>query len=351
MDQTHINYAYWQQPMQNTMPPVTKVPSRKQALPGPMRIAMEGSQGAWPGDDQNNCAQGYSCPAPTMLTLDPFNPVQSRWLDISAGGPNAFTFSAQSNASWLKITPSKGTISTSNKDQRLELSVDWNSMSGVGIASVSLSATAKGQPVESQQIFFVANKTVTPQGFKGFVEGDGTISMEAAHATRNTSVNGVAWTEIPNYGRTLSGVTPLPALGNNDGNFTVGSGPSLEYDFYNFNTLPGGNINVQVLVSPSLNGYGNDRRIGFAAQVDSDAPQALYFIPIAASGALPAGWDGNDGFVANSIVSVVSKHAASPGAHTLKVWMIEPAVVVQKIVIDTGGVRSSYLGPPESVRV
>lgn len=61
----------------------------------------------------------------------------------------------------------------------------------------------------------------------GFVEGDGTVTFEAAHATRNTSVNGVAWTEIPNYGRTLSGVTPLPALGNGDANFTVGSGPSL----------------------------------------------------------------------------------------------------------------------------
>lgn len=41
-------------------------------------------------------------------------------------------------------------------------------------------------------------------------------------------------------------------------------------------------------------------------------------------------------------------HKVDAGKHTLKIWMLEPGIVLQRIVIDTGGLRPSYLGPEES---
>ncbi|MFF8195827.1 hypothetical protein ACF05L_34335 [Streptomyces bobili] len=38
----------------------------------------------------------------------------------------------------------------------------------------------------------------------------------------------------------------------------------------------------------------------------------------------------------------------APGEHVLRVFMAAPAIAVDQIVVDTGGLQVSYLAPPES---
>ncbi|KAI1787415.1 hypothetical protein LXA43DRAFT_713060 [Ganoderma leucocontextum] len=348
MDQTHSGYDYWKQSQNNVMPSVSAVQPRKQGLAGPMRITIEGSMGAWPGDDKYNCASGISC-GNAALSIDAFNPYGNCFVDISAGGPAPFTFDTTTNVSWVKVSPSSGSISTSSPEQRVYLSVDWSKVTGQQWAKISFKATPQGLKTQTTSIALKADHTVPAKGFHGFVESDGAVSIEAAHASRNTTIKGLTWIEIPGLGKTLSGVTPWPR-GGDDLNFTAGSGPSIEYDFYLFNTKKG-SVTITVNVAPSLNSLGDDRPLALALQIDGGASQTKQFVPTSNPGSLPSAWGGNDGWVANNIIEVPFTFTVNTGAHTLKVGMIEPTVVVQKIIIDTGGVKPSYLGPPESVRV
>jgi hypothetical protein len=39
---------------------------------------------------------------------------------------------------------------------------------------------------------------------------------------------------------------------------------------------------------------------------------------------------------------------ASAGYHTLTIWMVDPGVVLERLVLNLGPLRPSYLGPPGS---
>ena len=99
-------------------------------------------------------------------------------------------------------------------------------------------------------------------------------------------------------------------------------------------------------MGPTLN-FVPGRGLRFAIAFDDQAPQIVDAIgPLAGRDNLPRDWE--------TIVKDSARHVktsldvTSPGYHTLKIWMVDPAVVLQKVVVNMGGLKPSYLGPPES---
>lgn len=55
--------------------------------------------------------------------------------------------------------------------------------------------------------------------------------------------------------------------------------------------------------------------------------------------------------VADGVTVIRTKHTVKSGPRILKFWAVDPGVVLQKLIVNTGAMKPSYLGPPESPRV
>jgi hypothetical protein len=350
LDQTHLGYDYWQQPMRNALPPLAWVQEMETSLAGNIGVSVEASNATVSGDDNYHALSSNTLVLPPM---DPYGP-KTRWIDIFARGTTGCEWIVTPWEEYVIATPSTGTTGGNNgTDTRVYISVDWSKAPAApNTTTVNINITSScpdwgNYPPPQVQVPIVS--TAFPHGFTGFVESDGHLAIEAEHTSRSTEVNGVSYLTLPNYGRTLSGVMLVPVLAATQ---SPGEGPVLEYNIYTFTSTS--HATVTLYLSPSLNQNGAARPLRYAIAFDNERMQEIQFVPDASDGNLPDGWTGA---VSDAVWGLSSGNSTTTihdlseaGAHTLKIWCLEPAVVIQKILVDLGGVRPSYLGPPESFR-
>jgi hypothetical protein len=320
MDQTHIGYTYWQQPDYNSMPAVSQI-----ELPaeGEMGVAIEGSASWWPSEKSE-------------ALLPEFSPYgnQRHYLEVFNRGVAPFNYTCRAGVDWLKISAAKGRVET---EQRLWVTVDWKRAPG-GKRRVPISIAG---PNKRQVVVFASINNPADAKHKqvdGFVESDGYVSIEAEHYNKAVGTPSVSWLRIPDLGRTLSAITPLPVTSGAQS--PGGENPHLEYRIFFQNK---GEVKVRAYLSPTLN-FHNSQGLRYGISFDDEPPQ-LINMHARDSLKLWRTW------VSDNVNVQISRHTiASPGGHVLKFWMVDPGVVLQKLVVETGEIGQSYLGPPESHR-
>ncbi len=305
MDQTHIGYTYWQEPPKNTMPEVKEI-----AVP-------------------EAAAMGVDVEA--LPAFDVFNR-QRQHIDVFNRGRTPFDFTATASAPWVVLSTSRGRI---EKEQRLWVSVDW-SKAPRGAASGFVEITGAGGAPAKVRVDEFYPQEPTRDALNGFVEAGGIVSIEAEHYTNKVDAGAARWEKIPDYGRTLSAMSIFPVTAASVA--PPAGSPRLEYRMFLFNP---GQVAVDAIIAPTLN-FVPGRGLRFGVSFDDQPPQILDALAENSQ----ADWAAS---VKDNVRTVRSVHTlAGSGYHTLKVWMVDPAVVLEKLVVDLGGLKPSYLGPPES---
>ena len=343
MSDIHIGYTSWQMPRESKLPEVKEVTPFAEPTMG---VAVEGSELAWPGD-QNR---------PELPVFDILKK-QSYYIDVFNRGAGSFEFEAKATKPWIKLSLNKGEVA---KDVRLMVDVDWKTLpegksdgiieikKGNELVSVSVNALKAALPKVKEPYF-------------GNFTGEFTIPAEKFNA--NIPGKDAKWIVLPDLGKgkACMGIYPV-----NTPSTTAADGPKLEYKIFLPNT---GKATFCMGILPTQDVYPQ-RGLRIAVALDGQEPQVLdarkgfydefkeYTPEILARSTVlkpysPINKDiamfGVGQFRRNEIFDNMrwldfEMDVTNPGIHTLKIIMIDPEVVVEKIVVNPDNNHPSYFG-------
>jgi hypothetical protein len=252
-------------------------------------------------------------------------------VEVFNTGKDKLKYSIENKNRWIKVSEEKGTV---NDQTKIWASIDWDKApKGENQGQITIKVSDKNSvsvqvPVNNRQ-----SDTAV-----GFVESNGYIAIEAANYAENVANGETGWKKIPELGRTgTSALGIFPATYQNED--LNADSPHL---VYNFHTFSSGQAEIEFVLAPTLD-FTNSGGLRFAVSVDGKEPQIVN---------MHTDTDDNwDTTVSNYATRVNTDiNFENPGNHTLKVWPIDPGVVLQRIIIKTGKVEDSYLGPPESAK-
>ncbi|MEI6945679.1 glycosyl hydrolase 115 family protein [Paraflavisolibacter sp. H34] len=345
MQDVHIGYQRWSMPPQNSLPELQEV--KPLAAPA-LGVAVEGSEAAWPGPG-------------VTAALPPFDGLQQQryYMDVFNRGTGSFSFTAKAAQPWIKLSREGGTV---EKEQRLYVTIDWKAVpEGTSEGLIAIRQGATEVPVSVRAVKDALPPAKEP--FFGSLTGE--FSIPACQYSARKRGRQAQWILLPDLGRSegCMGISPVTAP-----SATPPTAPCLEYRVY----LPaGGKQKVCLGILPTQD-VAPQRGLRIAVSMDEGTPQVLDarkgFVDefreyTAASLArsqnlkpLPA--VGNDYALVsrskprrNEIFDNqrwldVELDVPAAGLHTLKVFMVDPELVLEKIVINPDDRYPSYFGAP-----
>ncbi len=245
---------------------------------------------------------------------------EPHFFEVYNKGSQRFSWKATPSKDWIVIEKTSGTTSA---QERVYVSIDWDKVSSPKVdGEITIQA---GDDVRK-----VIVSAVTPKESKEqlFIANDGVISIDPTAFHRKEEKGEISFQTIEGLGYSNASLQ----LGS--AKYDSGEDSYVAYDFYADDATE---ITIHTYMLPL---FAKDRSHStrYGIQVDNQKVVMLSNDVKEYS----REWAGN--VIRNSAINQTSLKV-NAGKHTLKIIAVDPGMIIQKIIIDLGGLKSSYLGP------
>lgn len=264
------------------------------------------------------------------------------FIDIFNRGKGQLSWTAETDKEWILLSRTSG--KTADED-RIMVSVDWNNVP-VGDKIAGTVTIKDGSGVQENVLVSVFNPSYpTREDLNGiYVQHNGYVSIDAAGYHRKRENDAIRIIDIPNLGIENKAVqfgNPMMPKQNT----RKGDVPCVEYDFYTFEQ---GSVDVYTYVLPTFvlsadRGYSGHEATNIETQYGVCIDDGPVMNPSTSSVEYAQIW--YESCLKNCRVNKTTLHINEPGRHSIRILCGDAGTVLQKIVLDFGGLKRSYLGP------
>ncbi len=263
--------------------------------------------------------------------LNPYTK-QKSFIELYNRGNKAFQWKASAKQEWINLDKISG--KTLLQD-RIILSVDWTKVPhGANITGEI--AITYGQKTETVYLPIFNPVSPSVNELKGmYVEDNGCVSINPGLYHRKQENKNITIHTIKGLGYENECIQLGEAVKPSQNTWKLTETPKVEYDFYTFSA---GTVTIYTYALP-LFPINTQRDTRYGVMIDDGV---AHWVSTAAK-EYSGQWKQN--VVRNNAIGIVNLNIEKPGKHTLKLLCADPGMVIQKVIIDFGGMKRSYLGP------
>ena len=241
---------------------------------------------------------------------------RSYFIDIFLNDSVTVEWTATASAPWIRLSAVKSVLNPARSSFRVWAHIDWTKHPKQN-GSIEIIANGKKETIRVT--------TLQPAGLSNYIgalEDNGIVSIEASRYQSKTDKPGCKWQLAEGLGHTNTAlqafVTSVPDTVNIEKNSAHAA-----YYFYTFSDAPA-KIYIHTLPTHPLNKNVGAR---YGISIDGSPVKIINFKTVGRS----EEWKQN--VLRNAAIKEIEFPKLKPGKHALKIYAIDPAVVLDRIVV------------------